>query len=126
MIEHTTGLSPASMGITNAATIMPASNGMTPIQFYMACKKDVLYDVPVCLALKLGMKWLHLKQMIATANDRGSICIENGDVNNRNKSLEQGRRDHSTGLYPFMLAAIHPLCDLESVYNLALYNVDNL
>ena len=83
----------------------------TPIELYVSCKKDRPYELPLCLALKLGMKWGDIMKMMK--------------VDGLN-TLEQGKRDEMTSFYPFMLAAIHPLCDLEAVYRLALYNVNNM
>ncbi len=107
----------------NIATMMEVSNGMKPIDLYLACKcknETPPYnygDLQLCLALKLGMKWESIERMMTMDSDSDF---------DRTKSLEQGRRDEKTHFFPFMLAAIHPLSDLESVYRLALYNIDNI
>jgi len=94
-----------------SATIMSTSNGKTPLQLYIECHQDSIFELPLCLALKMGMKWIDVNKMI---------------LNNTINSLEQDQKDERTSLYPYMLAAIHPHCDLECLYHLALYNVNNL
>ena len=92
-------------------TILKTSGGMTPLELYMACRNDLRYDLPLCLALQLGMKWEGVKKMLT---DDGL------------DTLEQGMKDYNTLFYPFMLAAVHPSCDLECLYHLALFDVTNI
>jgi hypothetical protein len=96
----------------NKATTMTTINDKTPLELYMTCKKDTSYNLSLCLALKMGMKWVDIEKM---------IHVDGMDT------LQKGRIDEDhTGFYPFMLAAIHPLCDMESLCHLALYNIDHL
>ena len=108
VIQHT--CQEATM-MKTTSIITPKGKIGTPLELYMLCKKDLNFDLPLCLGLKLGMKWSDVMAM---------MTVDGFDT------LEQGRRDEITSFYPFMLAATHPLCDLEAVYRLALYNVNNM
>ena len=95
------------------ATMMKTvSNGKTPLELYKLCKQESTYDLSLHPALKLGMKWVDVRKML--------------EEDKTLDSLEQGMVDETTGFYPFMLAAVHPMCDLECLYRLACYNVDNV
>ncbi len=92
-------------------TMKTVSDGKTPLELYKLCRKETPYELSLIVALKLGMSWMDIKKM-----------MKEGTLD----SLEQGIVDEATLFSPFMLAAIHPVCDLEALYRLALYNVDNL
>jgi len=90
---------------------MQTLNGKTASQLFKICKGEAPYHLNLCVALKLGMKWIDVQRIIS--------CEQS-------YSLQQGVRDEMSGFYPFMIAALNVMCDLDSVYNLALYNINLL
>ena len=101
----------------------------SPLQLYL--KTRGLTYIPLIKALKQGMPWLFIEEMLSMQTSVYDIHKVDGGKGSsgsgsRNEHYSGGADDtvSTKGLYPFMIAAVQKNCDLETTFRLALSSVD--